>query len=115
MSAGAWPVVQALDMAAQNWEFFLAFYVSNFVAAATVMTSNQLHPERRREAMALIRQSVSQADWLVMARAWSTSSIEDVLPRLVTPTLLLHPREYINIGIEETTGSQAWYHAAGSL
>jgi DNA-binding NarL/FixJ family response regulator len=52
--------------------------------------------------MELITQSVTQQDWGLMARAWAKSDVEDVLPRLSTRTLLLHPRGYLNVPREES-------------
>jgi DNA-binding NarL/FixJ family response regulator len=91
MSGGSWPVINAVDLARDNWEFFLRFYAINAVS-----------DERRQQFIENLRQSIDERDWQIMARAWSSSEIEDVLPRLGTPTLILHPRDYLNVPVERS-------------
>jgi DNA-binding CsgD family transcriptional regulator/pimeloyl-ACP methyl ester carboxylesterase len=99
VSGGRWPMINAIELARENWEFFLTFYVMNFVASTAVATGAPL-PHRGQREIEVIKQSVTQRDWHIMARVWSTSSIEGDLARLVTPTLVLHPRNYLNIPSE---------------
>ena len=41
------------------------------------------------------KQTRTQEDWLTSARAFSVSSVDDVVGRLRTPTLVMHPREFL--------------------
>jgi DNA-binding CsgD family transcriptional regulator len=48
------------------------------------------------------KDSITQADWLTIRRLTDTSSVADLLPRLVTPTLVLHPRDSLNMPPRES-------------
>ena len=82
-SGSTWPLINAAQLARQNWEFFLSVH-----EATSPM------PEQAAE---FLRQSVTQRDWGIMAAAWTTSEVGDQLPLLRVPTLVLHPRNYVNI------------------
>ena len=38
---------------------------------------------------------------MAIARAWAASEIGDVLPQVRTPALVIHPRDYISMPVEE--------------
>jgi DNA-binding CsgD family transcriptional regulator/pimeloyl-ACP methyl ester carboxylesterase len=73
-------------IAAQNWEYFLE------VMTGMPWTANA-EPERRRRALERIRQTTTQADFLIRQRAWANSNAEADLARLRAPTLVLYPRD----------------------
>jgi DNA-binding CsgD family transcriptional regulator/pimeloyl-ACP methyl ester carboxylesterase len=91
VSGRDWSVIVNVDLAGQNWEFFLSFF-NQYTSA----------PEACAENVEILRKSVDQADWLTMARVWRDSDVEKLLPRILAPTLLLHPREYLNIPLEKS-------------
>ena len=90
-SGKTWPIIANVELARKNWEFFLSSYV-------------QVSPTEpgRGKAKETLQQSVTQEDWCVMASSWRDSNIEEKLPQVSTPTLVLHPRNYLNIPVAES-------------
>jgi len=76
------------EYARENWESFLM--------AVTGMLSGD-----RDEAVAFLRQSVTQQDWLAIAEGVGISEIAEFLPELHVPTLLLHAQGFSGIKQEE--------------
>jgi DNA-binding CsgD family transcriptional regulator len=37
-------------------------------------------------------QTVTQSDWKILIRHWIASDVQDLLPRIMTPTLVVHPK-----------------------
>ena len=66
----------------------------------TLIGGSQLESKR---AVERLQQTVTQNDWVVRMRALASSDLSDVLPRLQTPTLILHPRDYRNLASHEAT------------
>jgi DNA-binding NarL/FixJ family response regulator len=75
-----WGLAGILPLAARNWEAFLR----SIAGLATVKEIDA--------AVWRMKQIVTQADCITLARLFSGSSVQDVLPRLQVPTLVLHPR-----------------------
>jgi DNA-binding CsgD family transcriptional regulator len=98
-SGRAWSLVSALDLARRNWDFFLATWT---------VSGDHASPEEARLGLVTLKQCMTQQDWEIMATAWVASDIEELLPTLSTPTLLLHPRDYLNVPLEASIrlGSQ---------
>jgi DNA-binding NarL/FixJ family response regulator len=48
-----------------------------------------------------LTQSVNQQDYLAIARAAAGSDIGSLLPKLQTPALVIHPRDFISLGVED--------------
>ena len=92
LAGRAWPVINALDLAA-NWQLFPGV----FMAAMQAPT-----PALRQLEINHFRESVTQEDWLTMARVWASSDISEELYRLKTRTLVLHPRGYENMPTERS-------------
>jgi len=92
-SGRTWSVVSAIELARSNWDFFLATWIVAFDRGSS--------GEERAE-IARLRECMTQRDWEIMATAWVASDIEELLPALRTPTLLLHPHDYHNIPVEES-------------
>jgi DNA-binding CsgD family transcriptional regulator len=72
--------IVAVGFAEQNWDFFLRMQLSYSYA-------------RGDAALSRSKEAVTQADWLTSMRAFATSDVGDILPRLNTPTLVLHARD----------------------
>jgi pimeloyl-ACP methyl ester carboxylesterase len=69
-----------LALARQDWDLFLY----NFVARS-------LPPDQAQICYDMHRQSMTIDDWEVGSRAMWDSRIEDLLPMMRTPTLVIHP------------------------
>src|SRR5688572_4340000 len=94
VSGGLWPVIGAIELAERNWEYFVTLHFGE-------------DPDRDTSAFRLgireiLTQSVTQADWVVMARVWSPSNIETALSSVRTPTLVIHPRSFLNVPSAES-------------
>jgi pimeloyl-ACP methyl ester carboxylesterase/DNA-binding CsgD family transcriptional regulator len=76
-------------LAGRDWERFI-----HSIAA-------QGQPDSVSASVSRLRQSVNQNDYLIIARSAAESNIEGLLPRLETPTLVIHPRDFISLGPEE--------------
>jgi DNA-binding CsgD family transcriptional regulator/pimeloyl-ACP methyl ester carboxylesterase len=72
-----------LTLAEQNWDVFLK-------TVAGVSQADELDAPVRR-----LQQTSTQADWLALVRAAKQSTVAAELPLLKTPTLLLHPRDFM--------------------
>ena len=51
-------------------------------------------PEQTGSAVARLRQSMTQQDYLISARVWQSAGLGSLLGRLHTPTLVLHSRDF---------------------
>jgi DNA-binding CsgD family transcriptional regulator/pimeloyl-ACP methyl ester carboxylesterase len=71
-------------LAAEDWDVFLR---SNL--------PDGLMPEEIRLSVEHMKQCVTQRDWLELSRMWAESQIEEVLPLVRTPTLVLHARDFL--------------------
>jgi DNA-binding CsgD family transcriptional regulator len=71
-------------MAGQNWEGFLHTWVPA-----------SFSPEERDELVNYFKIARTPEDWVISARAFSVSDVSDELGRVRTPTLVLHPRDFI--------------------
>jgi DNA-binding CsgD family transcriptional regulator/pimeloyl-ACP methyl ester carboxylesterase len=92
ISGRQWSVINNVDLARKNWEFFLYFF-----------NQHTPTPDLRTENVEILRKSVNQDDWLRMASTWRDSDVGALLPNVVTPTLILHPRDYLNIPIASSS------------
>jgi pimeloyl-ACP methyl ester carboxylesterase len=79
-----WPIESLLRMAERNWEAMLYNWVP---PTAT--------PEERNDYLSFFKETRTQADWVTSARVFTTSSVIGEIERLQTPTLVLHPREFL--------------------
>jgi DNA-binding CsgD family transcriptional regulator/pimeloyl-ACP methyl ester carboxylesterase len=71
-------------LAAEDWDVFLRSNLPDGLPPAAV-----------RESVEHMKLCVSQADWLQLSRMWGESEIEALLPRVSTPTLVLHARDFL--------------------
>ena len=81
-----------LNLAEQNWEFFLQTIPSSL---------HWLEPSQIRAYVDMLRQSSTQRDYLSFIRACLESDIEALLPAVQTPALVLHPRELDQVKVDE--------------
>jgi len=77
------PATFTQGLAASDWDLFVSSLLGS------VQANEMIGPEERRAAVIDMKQSVTQADWLKYARVAADSSLQDELPRLHTPTLVL--------------------------
>ena len=92
VSMAAWPLNSMVLMAEQNWEGFL----HNWVPAS-------FSPVERDELVNYYKMARTPSDWLISARAFSVSDVAGELSEVRTPTLVLHPRDFIWLRPEEST------------
>ena len=80
------------DLAEQNWEFFLQ---------TIAQQKGWLEPREVRAYVDVLRQSSTQKDYLAFME-WSIGSdVQSLLPELRAPVLVLHPREFDDLKVEE--------------
>ncbi len=79
-----WPLDSLLRMAERNWEAMLYNWVPPDATS-----------EERAAYLAFFKETRTQEDWLTAARVFSRSDVDDVVDGVATPTLVLHPREFL--------------------
>jgi DNA-binding CsgD family transcriptional regulator len=79
-----WPLDSLLRMAERNWDAMLYNWVPPNSTA-----------EERASYLAFFKETRTQEDWLAAARVFNRSSVDDVIDRVMVPTLVLHPREFL--------------------
>ncbi len=72
-----------LGLATSDWDLFLHTFLN------LISTNEHIGPEDRRLAVSVMKDMVNQADWLEYARVAQDSTVENELPLLQTPTLVL--------------------------
>ena len=107
------------ELPAQDWEMFLRN-----------MAPRDLAPDRLLEYVSMFDQMVTPEDWLAQMRAIHLAEgVEDLLPAVQAPTLVIHARDYHLLPVEESIktaqlangrlalidGASAWGEAAGAL
>jgi DNA-binding CsgD family transcriptional regulator/pimeloyl-ACP methyl ester carboxylesterase len=80
-SGTAWPATFASRLAEDDWDLFLQSFSAFDGQLADVGASIQR-----------MSQTVTQPDWKVLIRHWMDSDVQDLLPRIKTPTLVVHPK-----------------------
>jgi pimeloyl-ACP methyl ester carboxylesterase/DNA-binding CsgD family transcriptional regulator len=84
VSWDAWRLSSVYDILPQeDWELFLHN-----------MAPLDYTPQQAQALADALRQGISQRDYLISAPAWQQAGLEDVLPRLRTPTLVLHSKDF---------------------
>ena len=91
LSIGAWPLDSLLLLAERNWEAMLYNWVP--ISAS---------PEERAGYLAFFKQTRNPSDWLIAARVFSASSVEDDVSKLDVPVLVMHPRDFLWLRPEES-------------
>ena len=101
VSMAAWPLNSLVLMADQNWEAFL----HNWVPAS-------FSPVERDELMSYFKMARTSSDWVISARAFSVSDVAGELSEVRTPTLVLHPRDFIWLRPAESIKVASSIHGA---
>ena len=80
------------DLPEQNWEFFLQ---------TIAQQKGWLEPREVRAYVDVLKQSATQTDYLAFME-WSIGSdVTSLLPEVRTPVLVLHPRDFDDVKVEE--------------
>jgi pimeloyl-ACP methyl ester carboxylesterase/DNA-binding CsgD family transcriptional regulator len=90
ISLANWPLLMLLPLAEQDWDAYLR-------SLAGLSRAADIEASVRRQ-----KQYVTQADLLRRSRADALSDVSGLLPRLKTPTLVMHPRQSLNLPPEES-------------
>jgi pimeloyl-ACP methyl ester carboxylesterase len=90
-SIAAWPLDSLLRMAEQNWDAMLYNWVPISASA-----------DERARYLAFFKETRAQSDWLIAARVFSASSVADEASAVRTPTLVMHPRDFLWLRSEES-------------
>jgi len=87
----AWPSGQWQLLPSQNWDWFL-------LRASAPLGSSREEVQRMVE---LLKLTITQSDWVIRQRPLLLSNLTEALPQLRTPTLILHPRDFLGLAVEE--------------
>ena len=88
----AWPLAAYFGLAQQAWEIFLRSWVPEGSSLAeTEAYVNYFY------------ETATVADFELCARAFSTSDVGDLLPRLQMPVLVIHPRDFLWLGAAQVS------------
>jgi DNA-binding CsgD family transcriptional regulator/pimeloyl-ACP methyl ester carboxylesterase len=102
VSESAWPTGLFQILPAQNWELFLR----------SQAPEGQSQSEAARMVVRL-KQTVTQADWEIRSKAFFEARTEELLPRLTVPTLVLRPRDFVQVPQDEAIRLAALIPNAG--
>jgi pimeloyl-ACP methyl ester carboxylesterase/DNA-binding CsgD family transcriptional regulator len=84
VSWDAWRLSSVYDtLPREDWELFLCN-----------MAPRDYTPEETQALVDFAKDCMTQRDYLISAPAWQQAGLEDVLPTLRTPTLVLHSRDF---------------------
>ena len=84
VSWDAWRLSSVYDtLPREDWDLFLHN-----------MAPLDYTPEQARALVESAKASILQRDYLVSTPVWHSASLEDILPRLHTPTLVLHSKDF---------------------
>jgi DNA-binding CsgD family transcriptional regulator/pimeloyl-ACP methyl ester carboxylesterase len=86
----SWSLAMLQDLAVEDWDAYLR-------AMAGLAKSPEVSPAVQR-----LKQTVNQSDWQLLMKAALSSDIEPLLSRLRVPTMVLHPRDSLNLRPEES-------------
>ena len=90
VTGGAWPMEAQIGMVAFSWDIFLR----NFVPDG----SSREDAER---TVGYFRQTATPSDYKVHMGTFAASDVSGALPRLRVPTLVIHPRDFLWVAMEE--------------
>ena len=88
----AWNMPFWLGVAGENWELFLRS-----------LAPRSLTGDALEHWLANVKQNETHADYMIAQAVAAPSRIDDVLPLLQAPALVLHPRNYVMVPEEEAT------------
>jgi pimeloyl-ACP methyl ester carboxylesterase/DNA-binding CsgD family transcriptional regulator len=91
VSMSVWPMSNLVGLGEQNWNALLQNWVPSTYSA-----------EERERLVAFWKQILDQDDWFRSARAFGASDVGDILRDVTTPTLVLHPKDFLWLKPEES-------------
>jgi pimeloyl-ACP methyl ester carboxylesterase/DNA-binding CsgD family transcriptional regulator len=91
-SMASWPMSAPLGLAQQAWEIFLRSWVPEGSTR-----------EETEQYVSYFRQTATVTDYELCARAFASSDVTEVLPRLKMPALVIHPRDFLWLPAAEVT------------
>ncbi|HLG12055.1 MAG TPA: alpha/beta fold hydrolase [Dehalococcoidia bacterium] len=91
VSGGSWPRAMFAELVEEDWEVFIRSQIPP-----------GLSEEARATELQLVRQSATQEASTAGMRVALESNLEDVLPSLRVPTMVVHPRDYLTLRPEES-------------
>jgi len=94
-SFSAWPLGGMVTLAEENWELFLELLVAKTA------------PERKEAIKAAVRKSTTAADYVLLVKAFASSSVADLLSQVRHPVLVLHSLDQHWLSVEEGTSFAA--------
>jgi pimeloyl-ACP methyl ester carboxylesterase/DNA-binding CsgD family transcriptional regulator len=90
VSLASWSLAMLQPLAVQDWDAYLR-------ALMGLAGGGDISSGAQR-----LKQTVNQSDWQHLMQASVSSDIESLLPQIHVPTLVLHPRESLNMPPEES-------------
>jgi DNA-binding CsgD family transcriptional regulator/pimeloyl-ACP methyl ester carboxylesterase len=87
----SWPLSMYQRLPAENWDVFLRRQLGR-----------GLNPEESVQALGRITQSITQQDYMAIMGALVTSNVKEYLSQLSVPTLVMHPRDCLDLPPEES-------------
>jgi pimeloyl-ACP methyl ester carboxylesterase/DNA-binding CsgD family transcriptional regulator len=92
IAAAAWPSGLFALLPDQDWDVFIQ----------SLAPLRGLGREEARTLALEFKEAVTQQDYHLQVKAFQNSSVDDLLPRLRVPTLVLHPRDYKSLRPDES-------------
>ena len=89
-SMAAWPLAAPLGLAQQAWEIFLRSWVPEGSSREVI-----------ESYVSYFKQTATIADYELCARAFATSDVTELLPKLQMPVLMIHPRDFLWLAAAE--------------
>jgi len=90
-SFDAWPLVKMTALAEENWDLFVDLVSSSSVE------------EQRAHLGSFIKACAGSADYAHLIRAFASSRVTDLLPKVQQPTLVLHSLDQHWLNVDEGT------------
>jgi len=84
---------RVLTIAEEDWDFFLQLLAQMAI---------WLEPQQVRAYVDMLRQTVTQEDYVMATREILTFNIEPMLPQVRTPTLVMHPKDLATVKAEQS-------------
>jgi DNA-binding CsgD family transcriptional regulator/pimeloyl-ACP methyl ester carboxylesterase len=97
VKATAWPTSIFFDLPRQNWRVFLE----------EAIAPHHLGVDHQKRVAEEYSRCITRDDWIKWTNAFVHSSVENELLRMRVPTLVLHPRDYLKLPIEESRRTSA--------
>jgi pimeloyl-ACP methyl ester carboxylesterase/DNA-binding CsgD family transcriptional regulator len=85
------PAVFNRGLAESDWDLFLHSLLG------VVQANERISPDERRKAVTDMKDSVDQSDWLQYARVAEASNIQDLLPQVRVPTMVMATGGHLTI------------------